>query len=57
MTRRKLAGVLLGFSGLVSLVGMSALGSLGSHPAGQLAVLCGALCYSLCAVMSEPAAQ
>jgi drug/metabolite transporter (DMT)-like permease len=50
MTRRKVGGVLLGFSGLVSLVGLSALGALGSHPAGQLAVLGGALCYSLSAV-------
>jgi drug/metabolite transporter (DMT)-like permease len=53
MTQRKLLGVVLGFAGLLSLVGMSALGALGSHPAGQLAVLGGALCYSLSAVYTR----
>lgn len=50
MTPRKLFGVLLGFGGLIALVGMSALGAVGSEPLGQLAVLGGALCYSLSAV-------
>ena len=50
MNGRKLFGVLLGFSGLIALVGMSALGAVGSEPMGQLAVLSGALCYSLSAV-------
>ncbi len=50
MTARKFAGVSLGFGGLIALVGMSALGSIGSDPLGQLAVLGGALCYSLTAV-------
>ncbi len=50
MSGRKLFGVLMGFSGLIALVGMSALGAVGSEPLGQLAVLSGALCYSLSAV-------
>lgn len=50
MTGRKLFGVLLGFTGLIALVGMSALGAVGSEPLGQLAVLSGAFCYSLSAV-------
>ena len=50
MTLRKLLGVSLGFGGLTALVGLSALGSIGSEPLGQLAVLGGALCYSLTAV-------
>jgi len=50
MTARKLVGVLTGFGGLIALVGMSALGAVGSEPLGQLAVLAGAFCYSLSAV-------
>ncbi len=50
MSGRRMFGVLLGFGGLVALVGMSALGALGSDPLGQMAVLGGAVCYSLSAV-------
>ncbi len=50
MTVRKLLGVFLGFSGLITLVGISALGPVGGQPLGQLAVLGGALCYALTAV-------
>lgn len=50
MTARKFVGVSLGFGGLIALVGMSALGTIGSDPLGQLAVLGGALCYALTAV-------
>lgn len=50
MTARKLLGVSLGFGGLVTLVGVSALVAIGGEPLGQLAVLGGALCYALTAV-------
>ncbi|MBX2867429.1 MAG: DMT family transporter [Acidiferrobacterales bacterium] len=47
MNRRKVFGVSLGIAGLVTLVGLSAFSSLGSHLGGQLVVLSGALCYSV----------
>ncbi|MGI9318404.1 MAG: DMT family transporter [bacterium] len=57
MTSRKLFGVTVGFTGLLTLVGFSALGSLGTHLIGQLAVLGGALSYSVTTILvrSRPA--
>jgi drug/metabolite transporter (DMT)-like permease len=50
MTRRKTLGVSLGFSGLLVLVGLSALGTLGDSLIGQFSVLGGAVCYAIATV-------
>ncbi len=50
LTRRRAAGVLLGFSGSVLLVGFSALSGLGAQVPAQLAVVGGALCYAITTV-------
>lgn len=50
LTGRRSAGVLLGFSGTVLLVGFSALSGLGAQVAAQLAVVGGALCYAITTV-------
>ncbi|HSS65463.1 MAG TPA: EamA family transporter [Gammaproteobacteria bacterium] len=50
LTGRRAAGVLLGFSGTVLLVGVSALSGLGAQVAAQLAVVGGALCYAVTTV-------
>ncbi len=47
MTRRRSLGVALGFSGLITLVGISALSGLGVSILAQLAVLGGAISYSV----------
>ncbi len=50
MTKRKSLGLGLGFSGLMMLVGVSALSGIGEHLLGTLSVSAGALCYSLVTV-------
>lgn len=50
LTVRRSAGVLLGFSGTLVLVGVSALSGLGAQLAAQLAVVGGALCYAVTTV-------
>ena len=50
MTTRKVLGVCLGFGGLLTLVGWSALAGIGDNVLGQLAVLGGALCYGISTV-------
>ncbi len=50
LTGRRAAGVLLGFSGTVVLVGFSAFSGLGAQVAAQLAVVGGALCYAVTTV-------
>jgi drug/metabolite transporter (DMT)-like permease len=50
MTRNRLAGFLLGFIGIVVLLGPAALAGLGGSPieiVAQLSVLAGALCYAI----------
>ncbi len=47
----RLAGVALGFAGLLALVGQDALAGLGAHFRAELAVLGGALCYALTTVL------
>jgi drug/metabolite transporter (DMT)-like permease len=51
MTPRKVLGITVGFAGLLTLVGFTALGHLGSNLVGQLAVLGGALCYSVTTIV------
>lgn len=50
MTVRRAVGVLVGFSGLLILVGLTALGSLGAAVVAQLAILAAALCYAVATV-------
>ena len=47
ITRAKLTGMLVGFSGLVLLVGPTALGGLGDELFRQLAVVAAGLCYAI----------
>ena len=50
ITKRKSIGLGFGFSGLMTLVGVSALSGIGEHLIGTLFVLGGALCYSFTTV-------
>lgn len=50
---RRSAGVLLGFCGLVILIGPEALDRLGDHTVRQLAVVAAACCYGLNAVITR----
>jgi drug/metabolite transporter (DMT)-like permease len=51
MTKRKSLGVSLGFIGLITLVGLSALSNLGDNLIGQLSVLGGAISYAVATVL------
>src|SRR5512147_678466 len=46
LTLGKVLGCLLGFAGVIVIVGIDALNGLGSVVIGQIAILCGALSYS-----------
>jgi len=50
MTARKVLGICLGFGGLLTLVGWSALAGVGEQALGQLAVLAAAVCYGVTTV-------
>jgi drug/metabolite transporter (DMT)-like permease len=50
LTGRRVAGVLVGFSGTVLLVGIPALTRLGAEVSAQLAILTGAVCYAIVTV-------
>ncbi|HUT50997.1 MAG TPA: EamA family transporter [Alphaproteobacteria bacterium] len=50
---RKLIGVLLGFAGIVLLVGPDALGGLSGHFWGQLMIVGAALCFSIAMVVAR----
>jgi drug/metabolite transporter (DMT)-like permease len=50
---RKLAGVSLGFSGVLAIIGMNALSGLGGHTAAELACVLGSLCYAIAGVMGR----
>ncbi len=56
ITRRKFLGIVFGFSGLLILVGLTAISGFGDHILGQFAVLGGALCYSFSVIFvrSQP---
>ena len=54
MTRNRVAGFLLGFAGIVALMGPAALAGLGGSPLqvlAQFSVLAGALCYAVNGIM------
>lgn len=56
MTRNRVAGFVLGFLGIVALMGPAALAGLGGSPVeilAQLSVLCGALCYATNGVIAR----
>jgi drug/metabolite transporter (DMT)-like permease len=53
MTPRKLAGVLLGFGGVVAMIGPSLLSSLGSGALAELACVTASLSYALAAVWAR----
>lgn len=53
LTGRKLAGVAIGFCGLVVLVGPPALKGLGSDVAAQSAILGAAICYAINAIVTK----
>lgn len=53
MTPAKIAGVLLGFAGVVAMIGPDLLTSLGGQALAQLAALVGAFCYALAGVWAR----
>ena len=53
MTGRRLAGVLIGFSGVAAMIGPAALAALGVDVAAQAAVLCAALSYGFSGVFGR----
>jgi drug/metabolite transporter (DMT)-like permease len=53
MSPRKIAGVLLGFSGVATMIGPSLLSSLGTSALAQLACVTASLCYALAAVWAR----
>jgi drug/metabolite transporter (DMT)-like permease len=53
MTPRKIAGVLLGFSGVATMIGPSLLSSLGTNALAQLACVSASLSYALAAVWAR----
>jgi drug/metabolite transporter (DMT)-like permease len=53
MSPRKIAGVLLGFGGVATMIGPALLSKLGSSALPQLACVAAALCYALAAVWAR----
>jgi drug/metabolite transporter (DMT)-like permease len=53
MTPRKIAGVLLGFGGVATMIGPALLSNIGSSAVAQLACVVAALCYALAAVWAR----
>jgi drug/metabolite transporter (DMT)-like permease len=56
MTGRRMAGFLLGFLGIVALMGPAALAGVGDSPVeilAQVSVLCGALCYAVNGIIAR----
>ena len=53
MTPRKIAGVLLGFGGVATMIGPSLLSSLGTDALAQLACVTASLSYALAAVWAR----
>jgi drug/metabolite transporter (DMT)-like permease len=53
MSPRKIAGVLLGFGGVATMIGPSLLSNIGASALAQLACVVAALCYALAAVWAR----
>ncbi len=53
LTRGRLAGVIIGLSGVAVMIGLDALRDLGVNVLAQLAVLAGAMCYASAAVFGR----
>jgi drug/metabolite transporter (DMT)-like permease len=53
MSGRKLAGVLLGFGGVILMIGPALLGNIGSNALAQLACVTAALCYAIAGVWAR----
>ena len=53
MSPRKIAGVLLGFGGVATMIGPSLLSSLGTNALAQLACVTASLSYALAAVWAR----
>jgi len=53
MTKAKLSGMMVGFFGVVILVGPEALKGLGGDALRQIAVACGALCYAVATTIAK----
>jgi drug/metabolite transporter (DMT)-like permease len=53
MSPRKIAGVLLGFGGVATMIGPALLSNIGSSAVAQLACVVAALCYALAAVWAR----
>ena len=53
LSSRKLAGVILGFSGVTVMIGPALLGSLGNNVLAQLACVTAALCYAFAGVWAR----
>jgi len=53
LTRGRLAGVIIGLSGVAVMIGLDALRALGVNVVAQLSVLCGAMCYATAAVFGR----
>jgi drug/metabolite transporter (DMT)-like permease len=53
MTRGRLAGVIIGFLGVVVMIGLAALHNLGTNIVAQLACLAAAICYAFAAVFGR----
>jgi drug/metabolite transporter (DMT)-like permease len=53
MSPRKIAGVLLGFGGVATMIGPALLSNIGSNALAQLACVSAALCYALAAVWAR----
>ena len=49
----KVAGIALGFAGIVALIGPDALAGLGREVAAQISILAGALCYALTTIYAR----
>lgn len=47
MTRPRVVGVIIGFAGIIYMIGVDAVRAMGTHVVAQLAVVAGAFCYAL----------
>ena len=57
LTRKIIAGITIGFTGLIVLIGPGALHGLGDHVTGQLAVFAAALCYAFTTLFARKYAR